>query len=205
MVLFNSSRNHCWNAKILEQNVQNVLELYFILGCQAHRVCITKYKNNKKQVPCQVSFVIGILRVDAFCKEFWQNNHNLVPSVYIEWDGDWGGIWNLRIYSQWQFRLIILFHVLWEIKLSFFFFYFPAVKCGQLFRRACSMWWRLWVWKLRQKPCKSASMEKTGRQLPLWTYTVSWGGSGGFKKKLFFVDFVMERHLFSDDYICLHN
>lgn len=29
-------RNQCWNAKNLEQNVQNVLELYFILGCQAH-------------------------------------------------------------------------------------------------------------------------------------------------------------------------
>lgn len=86
-----------------------------------------------------------------------------------------------------------------------FYFLFTARKCGQLLRRACSIWWRLWVWKFRQKPCRSASMEKTGRQLPLWTYTVSWGGSGGFKKKLFFVDSVTERHLFSDDCTCLYN
>lgn len=77
---FNSPRNQLWNAKILEQNVQNVLELYFILGCQAHWLCITKHWNNKKQVPCQVAFVIGKLRVDIFCQEFWQNN----PSGWVQ-------------------------------------------------------------------------------------------------------------------------
>lgn len=80
--------------KILEQNVQNVLELYFILGCQAHWVCITKHWNNKKQVPCQVSFIIGKLRVDVFCKKtLTKSSQGLHPALlpYIEWDTDRSG------------------------------------------------------------------------------------------------------------------
>lgn len=96
----NSFRNQSWNAKILEQSVQNVLELYFILGCQAYWVCIAKHWTNKKQVPCQLSFVIGKLTVDVFCKEFWQiNPSGWVPCPYCSMNnigiGRAGGTENL--------------------------------------------------------------------------------------------------------------
>lgn len=109
--------------KILEQNVQNVLELYFILGCQAHWVCITKHWNNKKQVPCQVSFIIRKLRVDVFCKKCWQNNpkwmHQCLYYTLNEIQigvGGWG--YSTLEYSRQQNRLIILFMI---CKKSFFF------------------------------------------------------------------------------------
>lgn len=56
------------------------------------------------------------------------------------------------------------------------------------------------IWEL-EEPCKRASTEKTGRQLPFWTYTISWRGNEGLKTS--FVDFVTEKCL-RDGHICLH-
>lgn len=117
LFFFNSPDTSAEALKILEQNVQNVLELYFILGCQAHWVCITKHWNNKKQVPCQVSFIIRKLRVDdVFCKKCWQNNpkwmHQCLYYTLNEIQigvGGWG--YSTLEYSRQQNRLIILFMI----------------------------------------------------------------------------------------------